>query len=113
MRIILLITLFLLTSCGGRPLNLVDEENVFDDQLTCSHIMGEFEMNVEKISDISKERSKENGNNIGLLLVAPLFLDFSDTEKKEIEALQKRNKRLESLALNKQCKLNAAANKVK
>ena len=112
MRLIILISLFLLISCGGRPLNLVNEENGYDSQLTCSHIVGEFEMNVQKVADISKERSKENGNNIGLLIAAPLFLNLNDTEKKEIEALQKRNKRLENLASNKHCNINISAMKI-
>ncbi len=42
-------------------------------------------------------------NNIGLMLVSPLFLDLSDSIKVETEALLTRNRRLGALAQRKDC----------
>ena len=95
----------LLASCGGRVSNLVSEETASDIYFTCSHISGEYEMNLAKIQDLRKEKRTESTNNVGMLLMAPLFLDLKNTEQKEIAALYKRNERLTLLAEGKGCTL--------
>ncbi|MBL4602759.1 MAG: hypothetical protein JKY84_08440 [Emcibacteraceae bacterium] len=105
MKFYILLMLTILSACGGRPKNIMAEKQNIDEQMTCVHISGEHEMNIAKIQDISKERKSENANNFGLLLIAPLFLDLSNTEKEEIIALQNRNSRLEQLSLKKECNI--------
>ncbi len=101
--LVLAATSLLLTACGGRKLDLVQVERNMDDKLTCGHMSAEFQVNTNRIAGLTGERSHETTNNFGMLLVAPLFLDFSGTERKEIEALQQRNLRLIDLMSGKDC----------
>ena len=81
----------------------VDEVNNFDSLLTCDHLESEYQVNLEKIEDISGERIDKADDNVAWILFMPLFLDFSDSEKKEIESLIIRNQRLVDLAEEKNC----------
>jgi|GEM_PF-1199423 len=99
----LALTALLLTGCGGRKLDLVEVHRDTDVRLTCGHMDAEFHVNTNRIAGLTGERSHETTNNFGMLLVAPLFLDFSGTERKEIQALQQRNLRLIDLMTEKEC----------
>jgi len=103
MRSVIILLLLLLSSCGGRVNNPVSETSNIDDILTCSHLKAEFEINLDKVKDITKEKNAQEINNLGLLITSPFLLDFKNTEKKEILALQNRNVRLEKLLLDKNC----------
>ena len=103
MKVFIILTLLMLTSCGGRVSDIISETSNIDDRLTCTHLKAEFEINLEKVKDISKERKEQVANNVGLLVASPFLLDFKDTEKKEILALQKRNLHLEHLIQEKSC----------
>lgn len=93
----------LVSACGGRVSEAVSVERDTDSMLSCEHLLAEFRINAGRVPELNSERSQQSGNNVGLLLVAPLFMDFSDTEKKEIEALKNRNSRLLVLLEEKSC----------
>lgn len=103
LRSITLVCLAVLSACGGRVARPVPVENNFDGSLSCAHIEAEFDVNKRKLVALGDERSDKVGYNIGTVLISPLFLDFSGSEKEEIEALHQRNKRLAELAKNKGC----------
>lgn len=109
MRFYVFLIPIILTSCGGRVANIVPERTTSDEYFTCSHISGEHEMNLAKVKDLTKEKKAESVNNVGMLLVAPLFLDLNSSQKDEILALQKRNERLEQLSEEKNCNLFKSA----
>jgi hypothetical protein len=62
-----------------------------------------------RLQDFTKERRERNGNNASMILMAPLaassllFVDLSNTEKREIDALTRRNARLQQLAAHRGC----------
>lgn len=93
----------LMNACGGRVARPVEEVNNFDDLLSCDHLVSEYQVNLEKIEDISGERIDKTDHNVGWILFMPLFLDLSGSEKREIEALSSRNQRLVDLAEEKNC----------
>ena len=99
--------LLLLAGCGGRAAHPVAINNDYDDRLTCDHLRAEREVNDSKLADLTKERKNDNANNVGMAVAYPLFLDLSGAERKEAEALTKRNAVLDGMIANK-CTLPAA-----
>lgn len=102
-RLIICICLVALAGCGGRVARPVAVENSFDEKLSCAHVEAEFEVNKQKLIELGDERSDKTAYNIATVLWSPLFLDFSGSEKEEIEALHRRNNRLAELAKDKGC----------
>jgi hypothetical protein len=94
---------FLVAACGARKAEPVQKIRASDDKLTCDHMAAEKKVNLVRAQDLLKEENAQEGNNIGMLLINPLFLDLSGTEKKEIAALHDRNQRLDGLMLQKNC----------
>lgn len=106
----LILTLFIfIQACGGRQVKSVAEVSSLDNQLTCSHISGEYQVNNQRVTELIGEKGQKGGANIGMvLLLGPAslpFIDVSGSEKKEIEAITLRNKTLERLASVKSCGL--------
>ncbi len=93
----------LISGCGGRVADPVPVTKSNDDKLTCAHIKAEKEVNQARVLDLAQESEFSETNNIGLLLVSPLFLDLSDGIQSEIRALSDRNIQLEVLANGKGC----------
>lgn len=103
MRICVAAFAALLAACGGRVANPVALDSGFDDRLSCAHLAGERANNVKRLSELTGEGEDRIENNLGLLVTSPLFLDFSDTLKREAEALIARNERLSALMDEKNC----------
>ena len=103
MRLLFFGLFLFISACGGRASHFVQEKTNVDAQLTCSHISGEYLANQDRMQDITKEKKVTTSNNVGLLIVSPLFLDFSSIEREEILALKKRNDHLILLAQTKKC----------
>jgi len=97
----------LLAACGGRVSRPVQVTSPLDAQLTCTHIQAEAKVNLARIDDLSAEKTMQGGNNAGLLLAGPLFLDLSSTEADEMKALRARNDVLRQLAVEKSCAVAA------
>ena len=86
-----------LASCGGRSVHEVAPTSPFDDQLSCDELRGERQVNALHIADLDHERHDDQVHNLGMLLVAPEFVDLSDSEVREIKAYQARNQTLDHL----------------
>ena len=107
LKTLTLITVLLLQACGGRLVQPTNETSSLDEYLTCSHIIGEQEVNINRVSELIDEKGQKGGANIGMvLLLGPAalpFIDMNGAEKKEIEAIAQRNKVLKELSLKKSC----------
>jgi hypothetical protein len=84
-------------SCGGRVGNPVPPTTPYDDKLDCAHLQAEKSVNTARAADLLGEGDSDVRNNLGFLLLDPLFLDLSNTEQKEITAFQARNQVLDGL----------------
>jgi hypothetical protein len=95
--------------CGGRQAQIVPVSSALDDQLTCTHLQGELNANISRFGELTQERSNRTRDSVGMaLFVSPLFVDLSDTERREAAALEERNARLRSLAAGRGCRLDPA-----
>lgn len=98
-----------LSGCGGRPAEPVAENRAHDSSLSCDHILSEAEVNADRILGLLGETELADEQNAMLLLAAPIsiafpfFLDLGDSERREIQALEKRNIRLKALGDEKGC----------
>lgn len=102
--IILGALLLTLASCGGRVAREVPVSNPHDGRLTCLHLKAESEANLERIADIAAEKDDQANQNVGKVFVIGLvWMNLNDSEKKEIEALQARNRELDRLRDKKNC----------
>lgn len=103
----LIISMFM-AGCAGRTANPISITRPGDDNLSCSYIKGEISEVEAKIQKILPDVSK-TGKNValgvtGAFFIVPLFfMDFSDAEKIEIEALQGRYNHLARLHNDKRC----------
>lgn len=102
-RLIVAIGCLLLAGCGGRVAQPIQLTRDIDPSLTCDHLKAEYDNNLKRRVELTGESADKVGNNIGILLISPLFLDLSDTQKVEVKALLARNGHLEELAKGKQC----------
>ena len=97
-----------LSACAGRAPNPTPIVRPGDDTLSCSYIAAELSEIEAKIQKLLPE-SQKTGKNValgtaGAFLIVPLFfMDFSDAEKIEVEALQARYNHLARLHNDKKC----------
>lgn len=105
---IILATAILLQGCAGKTPHPVHQYTAFDEQMSCDDISLEVSNNQNKIQTLLPKTEK-TGKNVGLGVASVIFfptlffMDFSDAEKVEIEALQRRNDRLRILSRQKAC----------
>ena len=92
-----------LCGCGGRAAKPIVIENDFDTRLSCAHLAGERDNNLKRLEELTGESRDKFTNNAGMLVVSPLFLDFSQTQKREAEAIMARNQRIDTLMADKSC----------
>lgn len=102
-RLTIALSFLMLAGCGGRVAQPVQLTRAVDPSLTCDHLKAEYDNNLKRRVELTGESADKVGNNIGILLISPLFLDLSDTQKIEVKALLARNGRLEELARGRQC----------
>lgn len=98
-----LVAAIVLAGCGGRVARPVALEQALDAKLSCDHLAGEYANNKKRLAELVDERAFSDKNNVGLLVTSPLFIDLSDTQKKEALALRARNQRLDELMREKGC----------
>lgn len=98
-----------LAACGGRAADIAPRHTPVDAALSCDHLAGELSVNRSKLDELAGERRTANDHNAGKIagaLLAPtfiLFLDLSDVERREAEALVARNQEVERLMNQKDC----------
>lgn len=101
-RLLSVLVMMGLSACGGRIAQPVAENRAVDTRLSCEHLGGEYDNLGLRASELVGERSQANLENI-YWLTSPLFLDFSGTTGKEMQAIQIRSARLEELMLARGC----------
>ena len=100
---ILLLAGLMLFGCGGREARPVAKTTSFDERLSCGHLDSQFGANEARMADLGVEAKLQSDQNVGMVLVAPLFLNLNDSEQQEIDALRERNLVLIDLAEKKDC----------
>ena len=106
--IISLLSANLLAGCAGRTPNPVQVYQPDDQYMNCSEISYAISQNQQKVYRLYPKTQK-TGKNValgitGAFFIVPLFfMDFSDAEKVEIEAFQRRDDHLHFLAEHKGC----------
>lgn len=100
---VLLLAGLVLYGCGGREARPVAKTTSFDDRLSCGHLESQLGANEARMEDLGVEAKLQSDQNVGMVLVAPLFLNLNDSERQEIEALRERNSVLIDLAEKKDC----------
>jgi hypothetical protein len=100
--------LLLSAACAGRTPNPVSEYQYGDEKKSCERLRAE-------ISDINSEiatlipETKKTGKNValgvaGAFLIVPLFfMDFSQAEQVEVNALRRRHNNLVAISAEKNC----------
>lgn len=105
-----------LIACAGRNANPTQQVKITDASMSCESILSEMSEIEGKIYKLLPE-SQKTGKNVALgvtgffLLVPLFFMDFSDAEKVEIEALRSRYNHLTRLYADKKCPLTALPEK--
>ena len=90
-----------LGGCGGRVSRPVAATNTYDDQLSCTHLLAEKDVNAARARDLAGEQHNDVGNNIGFLVFSPLFLNLSGSEQVELRAYAAREKVLDQMIARK------------
>ena len=98
----------LLSSCAGRTANPVSEYQYGDEKKSCERLRSEISNINAEISALLPETEKTGKNValgvIGLWLVVPwFFMDFSEAEQIEINALRRRHNNLVAISAEKNC----------
>jgi hypothetical protein len=98
-----------LSGCGARQADVVAERSALDDRLSCEHIQGEHAANRARIPELAQEAERRGRDGVGMILLAgvagAMFIDGGDTQRRETDALARRNARLEELARARNCTL--------
>ncbi|GJL87137.1 MAG: hypothetical protein DHS20C03_08460 [Minwuia thermotolerans] len=93
----------LVGGCGARKAEPVQTSRATDKILSCSHLDAEHQVNTRRMAHLITEKGAQEMNNVGFLILSPLFLDLSNTEQQEIRALQDRNHQLALLMGTRKC----------
>ena len=93
----------LVGGCGARKAEPVQTTRATDKILSCSHLDAEHQVNTRRMAHLITEKGAQEANNVGFLLLSPLFLDLSNVEQQEIRALQDRNHQLGLLMGARKC----------
>lgn len=112
MRIKTFCALFLLSllfGCAGRTANPTSVAQPGDAAMTCEQLSSEMQRLDAEARKKFGEQSGKTGKNVALgvagafLLVPLFFMDFSDAERVEAEAMRDRFRHLQRLGENKNC----------
>jgi hypothetical protein len=102
--LLVLLSCVALSACGGRTSHPVATTTPDDALMSCAHLDAELAINKHHIDDLMDEKDHSENNNLAAGLLMPIYMiDLSDTERKEMDALQKRNDVLTSLMKQKNC----------
>jgi hypothetical protein len=99
----------LVSGCAGRAANPVSGYVPGDEKRSCEALKTEYYDNEAQIKKLQQEQGSKTWWNVGcfvtgFLVIVPWFLmDLKDSQKIEIDALQKRNVNLKILAVDNKC----------
>lgn len=104
----LLASALVISACGGRPANPVSVYQMGDENRSCAGLKAELSQIESDIARLVPETSKTGKNTAlgvaGLFLIVPwFFMDLSDAERTEVEALRRRYNALIAIAADKGC----------
>ncbi len=100
--------MLLVVACAGKTPHPIDVYQPDDNSLSCNQIWQEINQNQAEVGRLYPQTNK-TGKNValgvaGAFFIVPLFfMDFSDAERVEIEAYQRRDMHLHNLGQNKGC----------
>jgi hypothetical protein len=106
-----ILSALVLLGCAGREAHPVSTYQYGDEKKSCKALDMELTFTEEKIQRLIPE-TKKTGKNVGLgvagvLLIVPwFFMDFTESEQIEAEALRDRYNQLLVIATDKNCGLN-------
>jgi len=97
-----------LSACAGRPANPIAVSQIGDESRSCEALIAEMS---QIDADIARKLpdTQKTGKNValgiaGLFFLVPwFFMDFTESEQIEIEAMRNRYTRLNSIAADKHC----------
>lgn len=110
-QLVVLISVALLgAGCGGRTAQPVACYQYGDEKKSCGYLKAEISGIEQEISSKTKQKDNTQGKNValgvaGALLFWPalFFMDLSDADKVELEALRKRHNALVRICADKNC----------
>lgn len=105
---VLLAALLFVSACAGRAANPIAAVQIGDDRRSCDALiaeMSQIDSNIAaKLPDTQKTGKNVALGVAGLFLLVPwFFMDFTQSEQIEIEAMRNRYTRLNSIAADKGC----------
>ena len=106
--IFLVLCLMLISACAGRTANPVSEYQYGDEKKSCERLRTEISDINAEIAALLPETDK-TGENVALgvagafLLVPWFFMDFSEAEQIEVNALRRRHNNLVAISHEKDC----------
>ena len=106
-----ILCLMFLAACAGRTPNPVSEYQYGDEKKSCERLRAEVSNINAEISVLLPETDKTGSNValgvVGLWLIVPwFFMDFSEAEQIEINALRRRHNNLVAISAEKECGFN-------
>lgn len=107
--ICVVLTLIVLSGCGGRAANPISVREVGDSKMDCEDIAYEMSELDSRARRLMSEQSNKTGKNaawgVAGLFLFPLWLgmDLSDAERQEAIAMQDRHRHLDRLFRKKDC----------
>lgn len=100
--------LLLATACAGRAPNPVSEYQYGDEKKSCGRLRAEISSTNSEIAALLPKTEK-TGSNVALgvagafLIVPWFFMDFTEAEQVEVNALRRRHNNLVAISAEKKC----------
>lgn len=100
--------LLLTTACAGRTANPVSEYQYGDEKKSCERLRADISNANSEIATLLPDTDK-TGKNVALgvagafFLVPLFFMDFSEAEQVEVNALRRRHNNLVAISAEKNC----------
>jgi hypothetical protein len=100
--------IFVVVGCGGRAANPVMVAQYGDNKRSCEALQVGMSQTQQEISRLVPETEKAGMNTAlgvtGLFLIVPLFfMDFTESERIELNAYRQRYNHLAMIAMDKNC----------
>lgn len=107
-NIVVISALLMTAACAGRTPNPISEYQYGDEKKSCERLRAEISSINSEIATLLPDTDK-TGKNVALgvagafLLVPWFFMDFSEAEQVEVNALRRRHNNLVAISAEKNC----------